>query len=952
MTSGQPAPPDPGRGNPAAPRRYGIADWLLAPLYVAVAALVWLLTVRPPSVPPRVELDASWNELVAFDFRHRLQAGVDFVFTYGPLGYFVSGYPTYTSDVFWTHWVLSLTLNAMVAVAVVLPVLRMHRTWQRLAYLLVVFATTPIADNAFALLAISGSTLFLLFGSGRPLATVPALVMFTALGFGKFTFFVLGFGCVGLLTLSSWHKQGLRKALAVPAVFALVVAVTWTALGQSPLGLPAFLKGSAEIASGYNQSMRWVTQDGRRPHVHELVFALVPIAILAIGALLACVRRPRSLVAPLAAGVVAATLFLGWKAGFVRQDAGHVMICYCCVAVAASWLWCLPRPARGGWLVDAMAAAASAIAFLGAFRLEGGLDYRPGTLPRLVTATAKAHWRFVTEPAGLQRDLETRRRRVAVANRLGAVRAAVGDATVDEVPHGQNILFLNDLTVHHRPVFQSYSAYSPYLQRLNGDFYEDPARAPSFVLLRIESTDGQYPTVADSQVYRALLRHYRPRLVEGGYLLLERQATAAPQPPVTGRPGQRQVFEREARLDEWVTLEPGEGLGELAVDLHYSTTGALWNAAFRGPRLYIDVRLANGSERGSWVTSRGLMQLPFVVDPLIVDLGAFTRLYTGGNDLQRVVAFRLRSRAGREHFYRPTYRCTFWRSDLPPPIDEATARAARLHFPMLSSGPRETRPRSNFVSHRERGRDVLIAQPPSEMLFDAAGRVSISGVFGIRPEAYAGEPATDGVTFRIEGLAADGTRSTLFERRLEPVREPADRGTQEFALAATLPPGSTVVLSTLPGPSGSMDWSYWGAVDLLDLDNPPPGRMLTSDVVSLPRAEGGDIVFRLDAGVEFAHRDYWVIGSDAGTWPGSTQLEVPVPLNASDHLAATLLANTNGGPGAVRGRLDEHGRARAVLPVPPGGLPGSRALLHHAFLVLGDGMEVLAVSNAVPLHLH
>ena len=59
--------------------------WGMRVLWLGYYVLLCLLYLRFPRQPAHVELDSSWRRLVAFDFLNNIQAGVDSVFTYGPL---------------------------------------------------------------------------------------------------------------------------------------------------------------------------------------------------------------------------------------------------------------------------------------------------------------------------------------------------------------------------------------------------------------------------------------------------------------------------------------------------------------------------------------------------------------------------------------------------------------------------------------------------------------------------------------------------------------------------------------------------------------------------------------------------------------------------------------------------------------------------------------------------
>jgi hypothetical protein len=114
-------------------------------------------------------------------------------------------------------------------------------------------------------------------------------------------------------------------------------------------------------------------------------------------------------------------------------------------------------------------------------------------------------------------------------------------------------------------------------------------------------------------------------------------------------------------------------------------------------------------------------------------------------------------------------------------------------------GPPEL-PAKALLLHAEG--QVVFAVPPGATRFDAS--------FGIRKGAYTGDGHTRGVDFSVEGVWASGRREPLWHRRLDPVAEPADRGTQSVALELPADPPARLVLHTGAGPDhdNRWDWSY------------------------------------------------------------------------------------------------------------------------------------------------
>ena len=89
----------------------------------------------------------------------------------------------------------------------------------------------------------------------------------------------------------------------------------------------------------------------------------------------------------------------------------------------------------------------------------------------------------------------------------------------------------------------------------------------------------------------------------------------------------------------------------------------------------------------------------------------------------------------------------------------------------------------------------------------------------IDPNAYENLPpgqATDGITFEVALVGADGTRTVIFTRRVDPARVPADRGVLPVDLGFNLPAQTQLELEIGPGPyqNGARDWAGVGPLTI------------------------------------------------------------------------------------------------------------------------------------------
>jgi len=105
----------------------------------------------------------------------------------------------------------------------------------------------------------------------------------------------------------------------------------------------------------------------------------------------------------------------------------------------------------------------------------------------------------------------------------------------------------------------------------------------------------------------------------------------------------------------------------------------------------------------------------------------------------------------------------------------------------------------------------MVHAPGSLTINVPSGAHRLAIEFGFVPDAWVGEPKTDGVLFDIV-WDDGGAQKVLASRFLNPVATPGDRTFQQFEL--NLPPSQSshpqILLRTSPGETETKDWSCWG----------------------------------------------------------------------------------------------------------------------------------------------
>jgi hypothetical protein len=123
----------------------------------------------------------------------------------------------------------------------------------------------------------------------------------------------------------------------------------------------------------------------------------------------------------------------------------------------------------------------------------------------------------------------------------------------------------------------------------------------------------------------------------------------------------------------------------------------------------------------------------------------------------------------------------------------------------------------SIVVDRVAGLPAIIANAPSEIHFHApAGTTRIEATVALNDASYAGPTPTDGVDVVIFELLPSGSRRVLYQRNLNPLAHPGDRGLQTISLEAIGAVSGPLVFAIYPGPADNItcDWSYWGHIKI------------------------------------------------------------------------------------------------------------------------------------------
>ncbi len=585
--------------------------------HASLFLLLWLILLDFPREVSIFTIDANWMHCLGHFLANRSQCGVDYVWTYGPLGYFI--HHVYEPDLFWWKYAWEVSVKFALAWLLLSWADRLRRGWTQTAFIALALLFLPGAVDALYLFCLVLLGLLPLRDENwrTPSRFVAAVILLAVLALTKFTFLLLGAVVWAILVLAP--GLGWRCRVALTAGYPAAWMTGWLLLGQSLGNIPRFLNLSAEIARGYGEAM---AQVGNPRMVYAGLTGLALFLALLACCPLAQFRRHENL---LGLALLSASMFLVWKHGFIRQDELHLFHFF-------GYLLLVPFAVEG-FLGEATppsrlrASVVTALVIIGVFCR--------GPLPRPIDWLNRLRFNgvIVLAPVQLKRLLDKQRETLVSQWALPGVRQVVGQESVDQISVFQGVLFVNQLNYRPPPIFQSYSAYTPALLQRNAAFYRSE-RAPTFVLCHLQPIDGHFPAMENGLVLLELFRRYRPVVRENDLLLLKRLADADPTESAK-RPVllQRSIaFEQEIRVDQLGSLPK-----LLSVRIEDSLLGWLRTTLFRPPPIFLVVHTQDGGTH-SYRLIPGMAGTDFLLDPLLRDQADFEALYAG-QPLRRVGSF-------------------------------------------------------------------------------------------------------------------------------------------------------------------------------------------------------------------------------------------------------------------------------------------------------------------------
>jgi hypothetical protein len=633
---------------------------------------------------PSKGLDASWefamNEAVA---RH-LTFGKQIMFTYGP--YASIGTRTY-SPATDRRMVLG---SLFVAVSFLAGLLFLARGKRRYLILLLLLFLATFGNPELLLLSYS----FLLTACAVKYMNPEAGGEPAELNWRRIFAVVLMWSTLGLLPLVKGSLLlPFAASVAIPCALFLCKRLYWqgiallllpiaSAVGlwiyasQSLGNLPAFLRGTFSLTSGYTEAMSssWLI-------LPSIVGEGLVTTFLVVSALMCWSMRRANRLTVISkwALVTIFVLFLLviFKHGFVK--AGGVSSAFCSLAVLIMIVGLLQMDRCLIWslTVATILTAGTSVMQDSVLFKEVHEKFGPGATwsgerradilefctERAIEAysrtTYQSTWRTFADfweglrlRIGQRNDLEARYAKAINDIRSGdPLPPLIGSADVYESE--QSVLLASNNEWNPRPIFQSYSAYTPILARLNEQHLRGQ-EAPDWVLFDLQSIGGRFPALDDGVSWPALLDNYTFVSYGGQFVLLHKK------PVIHAISEYSSISSQTCKTGSTVALPATDGLLFAEIDLKPTLAGKVPIALFNPPELRITVGLQNGKTL-RFRTVSNMMRTGFFVSPFVGNTKEFASLMAGRRDFgveNEVKSISIAPTYGGPVFWSDTYELT------------------------------------------------------------------------------------------------------------------------------------------------------------------------------------------------------------------------------------------------------------------------------------------------------
>lgn len=619
---------------------------------LALFMLLYLIPVNP--VMPDSGLDPSWSNVINYAFINDMSFGKDLVFTYGPLGSFrFPGY-VYAESSYYTAIVLSIFIALIVATSLFMITRKINLLGKTLG--IIAIFTGLINDGLFFWYLIPILFVIITFekDNEKTYKTLSFLLL-AVLSFSvliKFSHFPTAILSVLFVDGYFYYKFKQKIPLYTLLFFAFMI-LFYTLSGQNIFDFYDYFIGSFNTLSGYSEAMNAFGPS-------EMIYIFLALFVGMYTLLLKAFFENRSLKLFLFSLTASLILFMAFKQGFVRHD-GHAITAFAGMSFVFGlfYLYYIEYiREKNIYKITTIILVALSIVFTFAItgyykansilipyindKINSGLPtkevFKSINRDKFVLVSQMTNFHdFYYKIKDFHKIFDSNRiveLNQEYKNSMNSIKEKIDlsgiSGTVDIYPWDQSYIIANELKYQPRPLFQSYSVYTPKLIENNIEFLRSEKAADN-ILFQIKEIDERLPSTMESASWIEILKRYETVGLKNNFLHMKKRII----PRVINLKNTQTI---NSKFNEIVNTPYDNTF--VKIKFKKSLFGSIINTLFKSPILWIKIEFSDGST----IQKRIIPQISssgFILTPYIDNIYDFHMYEIGKDSGKRVESFKI-----------------------------------------------------------------------------------------------------------------------------------------------------------------------------------------------------------------------------------------------------------------------------------------------------------------------
>ena len=543
-------------------------------IYIFLLFLFVILWAMPWSLAkPAMGLDPSWKMAFGWAIQHHIQFGKDFIWTYGPLGFIIR--PIFYPD----HilWAIALSFCWFFSILLIFILIFLYSSY-KIELIIVSFSLIcflPFISIATILILLSLIILFYSYKYENKINLVFYGILLAIASLIKvshiFTAIILLF-----FPLLLEKNQKRIKWLIPIIVYIISFLLLWIITGQKISNIISFIYYSFYLVKGYSSAM---AIHGEK---FQTVIAILILFIILSLILLSLIKKKEFAKYLI---ITFPVVFEYFKEGFVRHDPGYFGHADIFFSFIALFFIIIYLKADNDFIIKFKKKLPITLAFFLFFPLIG-IYYNcpkailPNTSKFLSFKQSLYLLTSYKNRNKFQKSVKQQMRKSLQIPHLFIKK--IGNSSVNIIPWDLNIAYAYNLKLLPSPIIQSYSVYTPQLDKANA-FQINHGKPAKFIIYKLETIDGRYPLYDEPATFRAILFHYKVWKCINQLCLMERRSKI--------KKNNLKLIKLKninAKLGEPINVPKFSNGYEFAnITIHYSLFGKFMNIIYKDSPIYI-----------------------------------------------------------------------------------------------------------------------------------------------------------------------------------------------------------------------------------------------------------------------------------------------------------------------------------------------------------------------------